>query len=117
MQNSKNGLADLLMSKDVLVIDRTEVAIIQVGVTNRIRTVTAADQFVIPAQSECVIDVFIERREYDDFSSEKEYVVEPTEHFQAEFPLQMATTFGKHKQSTVRVLNPFPTAMSINKML
>ena len=51
LQNSKNGPADLLMSKGVLLIDKKEVPIIQVGVTNRVRTVTAADHFIIPAQS------------------------------------------------------------------
>ena len=79
---------------------------------------TAADHFVIPVQSECVIDVYIERREYDDFSSEKEYVVEPAEHFQAEYPLQMTTTLvdiNKACTCKVRVLNPFPTATSIKQ--
>ena len=103
------------MSKGFLLIDKKEVPSIQVGVTNRVRTVTAADHFVIPAQSDCVIDVYIERREYDDFSSEKECVIEPTEHFQAEYPLQMATTLvdiNKACTCKVRVLNPFPIAMS-----
>ena len=118
LQNSKNGPADLLMSKGVLVLDKKEVPIIQVGVTNRVRKVTAADHCVIPAQSECVIDVYVERREYDDFSLKKEYLVEPTEHFQAEYPLHMASTLVDINQACtckVRVLNPFPTAMSIKQ--
>ena len=116
LQNGKNDLADLLMSKGVLMIDKKEIPFIQVGVNNRVRKVTAADHFVIPAQTECVIDVYIERREYDDFSSEKEYVVEPTDHFQAEYPLQMASTLVDINRACtckVRMLNPFPTAMSI----
>ena len=80
------------MSKGVLVLDKKEVPIIQIGVTNRVRKVTAADHFVIPAQSECIIEVYVERKEFDYFTSEKEYVVEPTEHFQAEYPLHMAST-------------------------
>ena len=118
LQNSKNGPADLLMSKGVLVIDKKAAPIIQTGVTNRVRKVTAAYHSVTPAQSECVIDVYIERREYDDFSSEKEYVVEPIEHFQAEYQLQMATTLvdiNKVCTCKVRVLNRFPTAMSIKQ--
>ena len=67
LQNGKNGPADLLMSKGVLMIDKKEIPIIQVGVNDRVRKVTAADHFVIPAQTECVIDVYIERREYDSF--------------------------------------------------
>ena len=39
-----------------------EVPIIQVGITNIPRKVTAADHSLIPAQSEAVIDVYVERR-------------------------------------------------------
>ena len=118
LQNGKNGPADLLMSKGVLMIDKKEIPIIKVGVNNRVRKVTTADHFDIPAQTECVIDVYIERREYDDFSSEKEYVVEQTDHFQAEYPLQMASTLVHINRACtckVRMLNPFPTAMSIKQ--
>ena len=118
LQNVDNGPADLLMSKGVIVLNKKEVPIIQVGVTNRVRKVTAADHFVIPAQSECVVDVIVERHEYDDFSSEKDYLVEPTEHFQAEYPLQMASTLVDINEGCtckVRMLNPFPTAMSIKQ--
>ena len=118
LKNGKNGPSDLLMSKGVLFIDKKEVPIIQVGVKSRVRKVTAADHFVTPAQSECIIDVYLERHEYDDFSSEKDFIVEPTEHFQAEYPLQMASTLVDINQTCtgkVRVLNPFPTTMSIKQ--
>ena len=36
------------MSKGVLMIDKKEIPIIQVGVNKRVRNVTAADHFVIP---------------------------------------------------------------------
>ena len=90
LQNGNDGPSDLLIINGVIVLNKKEVPIIQVGVINRVRKVTAADHFVIPAQSECVVDVLIERHEYDDFSSEKDFIVEPTE--QAEYPLQMAST-------------------------
>lgn len=38
-----------------------EVPIIQVELQNRVRKVTAADHFVTPAQSEAIVDVFVER--------------------------------------------------------
>ena len=81
LQNGENGPTDLLMSKGVLMIAGKEVSIIQIGSQNRIRKVTAADHYVIPAQSEAVIDVFIERQEYDDFSADVDYIVEPTAYF------------------------------------
>ena len=61
LKNGDNGPADLLMSKGVIVLNKKEVPIIQEGVTNRVRKFTAADHFVIPAQSECVVDVIVER--------------------------------------------------------
>ncbi|MCG8044792.1 MAG: retroviral-like aspartic protease family protein, partial [Candidatus Thiodiazotropha endolucinida] len=118
LQNSSKGPTDLMLSKGVLVINHQEVPVIQIGITKRVRKVTAADHYTIPAQSESVIDVYVERHEYDDFSSEKDYVIEPTDHFQAEYPLQMASTLvdiNKACTCKVRMLNPFPTAMSIKQ--
>ena len=118
LQNNKDGPVDILLSRGVLVIDKKEVPIIQVGVKTHVRKITAAGHFVIPDQSECIIDVYLERHEYDDFSSEKDFIVEPTEHFQAEYPLQMASTLVDINQACtgkVRVLNPFPTAVSIKQ--
>ena len=63
-------------------------------------------------------NVIVERHEYGDFSSEKDYLVEPTEHFQAEYPLQMASTLVDINEGCtykVRMLNPFPTSMSIKQ--
>ena len=92
LQNGKDGPTDLLLTKGILMIDNQGVSTIQVGINQRIRGVTAADHSIIPAQSEAVIDVYVERREYDDFSCESEYIIEPTEHFREEYPLQMAST-------------------------
>ena len=57
LQNRDAGPSDLLMNRGVLKIDKQVVPIIQIETTNRIRKVTAADHFVIPAQSECIIGV------------------------------------------------------------
>ena len=118
LQNGENGPTDLFMSKGVLMIAGKEVPIIQIGLQNRIRKVAAADHYVIPAQSEAVIDVFIERQEYDDFSADVDYIVEPTAHFRETYPLQMASTLVDINRACtckVRVLNPFPTAVSIKQ--
>lgn len=118
LQNGDNGPADLMMSKGVLLIDEQEVPIIQVGMKTRTRRVTSADHFIIPAQCESVIDVYVERQEYDDFSSENDYLIEPTEHFQENYPLKMAATLvdiSRGCTCKVRILNPFPTEMSIKQ--
>ena len=118
LQNGDGGPADLLLSKGVLVVQDKEVPIIQVGLKNRLRRVTAADHFVIPPQSESVIDVYVERDESDDFSSENTCLIQATEQFQASYPLKMAATLvdvNKGCTCKVRLLNPFPTAVSINQ--
>ena len=118
LQNSTEGPSDILLSKGVLLINKQEVPIMQIGLKTRVRQVTAADHFVIPAQCESVIDVFVERHEYDDFATETEYLVEPTEHFQESYPLRMASTLVDINGGCtckVRILNPFPTAMSIKQ--
>ena len=118
LQNGKNGPADLLMSKGVMVLNQKEVPMMQVGVTSRVRKVTAADHFVIPAQCECVVDVVVERHEYDDFSREKDFLVELSEHLQAEYPLHMPSTLVDINRACtckVRMVNPFQTEMSIKR--
>ena len=104
------------MSKGILIINKQEVLILQVGVNTRMRNVTAADYFVIPLQSEAIVDVYTEHQEYDDFSAEQDYIIEPTEHFRATYPLQMAPSLANVNRSCtrkVRLLNPFPTAVSV----
>ena len=118
LQNGRNGPADLLMSKGVMILNKKEVPMMQVGMTSRVRKVTAADHFVIPAQSECLVNVEVERHEYDDFSREKDFLVEPSEHFQEEYPLHMPSTLVNiNRTSTckVRLVNPFQTEMSIKR--
>ena len=118
LQSKSNGPADLLMSKGILLINKQEVPIIQVGPNTRIRRVTAADHFIIPPQSEAVVDVYVERQEYDDFSAEQNFIIEPTEHFRVTYPLQMApslTSINETCTGKVRILNPFPTAVSIKQ--
>ena len=87
LQSNSNGPADLLMSKGILLINKQEVPIIQVGPNTRIHRVTAADHFIIPPQSEAIVDVYVERQEYDDFSAEQNFIIEPTEHFRVTYPL------------------------------
>ena len=117
LQNREGGPTDL-MSKGVLKVEGKDVPIILVGMKTCVRKVASADHFVIPAQSDAVIDVNIERQEYDDFSAETDYIMEPTDHFKETYPLQMASTLCDINQectSKVRLLNPFPTAVSINQ--
>ena len=58
---------------------------------NRVRKVVPADYYVIPPMAESVIDVFVERHDYDDFSGESECLIESTDHLKEACPLQMGT--------------------------
>ena len=116
LQNGEDGPTDLWLSKGVLKIHNHEVPI-QIGVDDRIREVTAADHNIIPAQSEMMVDVHIERKAYDDFSSEHEYTIRPTENLQ-DHPLQISPTLvdiTRSQTCEVRIVNPFPTAIAIKQ--
>ena len=116
LQNIHNGPTDLLMSKGILKMGDKEVPLMQIGIADRTRKVT--DYSIIPAQSETVMDVNVERKECDDSTGESEYIIEPTEHFQEEYPLLMAAAVVDINQgckSKVRLLNPFPTEVSIKQ--
>ena len=118
LQNGAEGPAYILMSKGIMRIDKQDVPIIQVGLKTSVRRVAAADHVVIPGQCESVIDLHVERQDNDEFSSEAEYLVEPTKHFQNDYPLHMTTTVvdaDPDGSCKVRIVNPFPTAVSIRQ--
>ena len=115
LQNGVDGPTDLWLSKGVIKLNNLEVPIIQIGMNERIRNVTAAGHNIIPAQSEVMVDVHVEGKAYDDFSSESEYTIRPagTEH-----PLQVSPSLVDVKQSRkceVRIVNPFDTAIAIKQ--
>ena len=118
LQNGSGGPADLLLSKGVLQVKGQEVPIIQVGLKSKVRKVTAADHAVIPARAEAVVNVYVDRYEYDEFSTETDWLIEPTEHFTETYPLRMAATLVDINQGCtckVRILNPFSTDVSIKQ--
>ena len=118
LQNNKSGPADMLLSKGKLLLLGKEIPLIQVGLPGPMRAVRAANDFTIPPQSETVIDVLVDREESDDLHKTLPYLIEPTEHFHDEYPLQMARVLADLNMgvtSKVRVLNPFPTSVTIKQ--
>ena len=68
---------------------------------------------MITAQCESVVNVYVKSQEYDDFTSETVYLIEPTDHFKENYPLCMSSTLAdinKACSCKVRILYPFPTA-------
>ena len=118
LQNDDAGPADILLSKGVTQLKGKDIPCIQVGLDDVIRKVTVADHFVIPGQSEAVVDVYVEREEADDLLNRTEFLIEPTNNFREKYPLQMAATLvdlNNAVTSKVRILNPFPTAVSLRQ--
>ena len=102
----------------VLQVKDEEVPIIQVGLKSKVRRVTAADHTIFPAKGEAVVNVYVDRYEYDEFSAETDWLIEPTEHFLDTYPLRMAATLVDINQGCtckVRLLNPFSTEVSIKQ--
>lgn len=84
----------------------------------QIRRVTAADTIVVPAYSEKLIDVFIDRFETDKNVSHYIFCIEPSEDFNNRFPLLMAsclTDLSNKVTTKVRVMNPIKTDVSIQQ--
>jgi hypothetical protein len=120
LQNGRGGPADLLLSKGIIMLRETAIPCIQIGLPTepRERRVRAADHYVIPPNSENIVDVFIDREEQDDYLSTLDVLVEPTAHFNEEYPLVMAASLVDMKNNTtgkVRIMNPYSTEVSIRQ--
>ncbi|KAH3893783.1 hypothetical protein DPMN_017934 [Dreissena polymorpha] len=84
---------------------------------NDVRKETSADHFIIPALIEVVIDIFIEPKE-SGAECQKHCIVEPTHHFCETYPFKMASVFidiNTNPTSKIRLLNPFPYSVDINR--
>ena len=110
--------ADILLSKNKILLDGNEIPVFQVGKVGKARQVTVAGDMTLPPQAEAVVKVYIERLECDDDDGRADYVVEPTEYFKETYPLQMASTLVNLNQSptcVVRILNPFPSEVKLHQ--
>ena len=110
--------ADILMSKGIIKLRRQTVPCISTGTWIRSRKVTVAYDYVFPAESESIIDVFIERDEGDELREANEFIIEPSQNFKSAYPLQMAATLVDNSPCVtckVRLLNPFSTPVSLKQ--
>ena len=110
LQNDPCGPADILMSQGIIKLCQQEVPCIGTGRNNRNRQVTIASDSTIPAHSETLVDVFVERFERDELCGLTEFVIEPTAGFKNTYPSEMAAALidnSKNVTSKIRLLNPF----------
>ena len=124
---------DVLLGLDVLkrgdegpcFIDLDEGQITINGVTiqctsqsNNVRKVTVADDYEVPANSEMIVDVFVERNQSDNSMTGTEFLIEPCKQFVEDHPLVVSSTLvdiGREVTSKVRIMNPYDQEWTIHQ--
>jgi len=110
LKGGEDGPADIMLSRNEIVIGGVHVPCFQVGGHAKKRRVTVAGDTPVPGMAEALVDVYIERVEGDDFD-DSSFIVEATDGFRDRYSLVMATTLVDVNRSPtckVRVLNPLP---------
>lgn len=108
--------ADIILSQNKIILNGNEIKC-EKYIKNITRQVKAADHYVIQGHTEQIIDVFVERTEHDD-NYKSTIIIEPTQSFKENFPLVTASSLAEingNPTCKVRVMNPFPTDISINQ--
>ena len=111
------GPADILLSQDLIKMGDKNIPVIQIHDKIGNRRVTAADHFIIPGNSQAIIDVFVQQQASDD-PTHPPMVIEPVDNFTDKYPLIMADTLVDISLSPtvkIRVLNPFDKEISIKQ--
>ena len=124
---------DVLLGLDVLkrgdegpcFIDLDEGQITINGVTiqctsqsNNVRKVTVADDYEVPANSEMIVDVFVERNQSDNSMTGTEFLIEPCKQFMEDHPLVVSSTLvdiGREVTSKGRIMNPYDKGWTIHQ--
>ena len=109
--------ADIILSQNKIVLAGHEIKCTFQS-TSTVRKVCAADHYMIQGMSEQIIDVFIQRTEFDDNSQSSDMLIEPSDNFKQNFPLVMAASLVDVNSAPtvkVRILNPFKDTVSINQ--
>ncbi|KAL3858790.1 hypothetical protein ACJMK2_009043 [Sinanodonta woodiana] len=119
LQNENDGPADILLSKGVIKLHGVSIPCIQIGLNDdTVSNVKAADDFIIPENSEAIIDVFVDKREEDGIAMQHEFLIEPSENFTDKYSLIVAPAIVDTKDKVtqkLRVLNPYPSSVSIKQ--
>ncbi|CAC5362425.1 unnamed protein product [Mytilus coruscus] len=71
LMKGEMGPADIKLTEGVILLNGVTIPCIQIGQPEPVRKVRAADNFIIPPQSEILIDVFVDKTENDPISPPK----------------------------------------------
>ena len=111
------GDAEILYKAGAIQFMGVQIPFKQVEGPSKVRKIRTADHFIIPPNSEMIIDAFIDRWEGDD-DLEPMIVLEPSSSVHDRYGLIMAATLSDLKSKvthSVRLLNPSPEEVSINQ--
>lgn len=92
LMNGVQGPADIKLSEGTILLDGVTIPCIQITSPEPVRKVRSADNFVVPPQSEMIIDVFVDKFNSDPVSSPQDYVIEPNPYFVENNPVTMAAS-------------------------
>ncbi|CAC5423943.1 unnamed protein product [Mytilus coruscus] len=112
------GPADIKLTEGVILLNGVTIPCIQIGQPEPVRKVRAADNFIIPPQSEILIEVFVDKTENDPISPPQDYLIEPSSHFIENHPVMMASSLVDichDVTNKVRLINPFDREVQINQ--
>lgn len=108
LMKEENGPVDIKLHENLITFRGNNIEVQMT--TEKIRKFLAADNFIIPAYCEKLIDVFIDRYEDDQNLTNNVFCVEPSEDFNNRFSLMMASCVIDLKDqvsTNIRVMNPF----------
>lgn len=109
LQIGLGGPADIKLSEGIIQLNSCSIPCIQNYQPRELRSVRVADDYQIPARSEAIIYVFVEREDHDGCDGDKEFLVEPLENFIDKYPLIVAAAVVEtcnSVTSSIRVMNP-----------
>ncbi len=110
----ESGPADLILSEGTLKLQGMNIPLHQVGVVKATRRVSVADHYVIPEQSEAILEAHIDRHGHGDDC----LLVEGTEEFLESHTLAVAPCLVDATDQVtvkVRVINPFDKPISVKQ--
>jgi hypothetical protein len=107
LMDGETGKADILLSQNKMLLQGKTIPLEQHYSPLHIREIHLADDCRIPARSEVITEVFIERKEEDE---NQEWILEPAPQLAEKYSIAMASTLvdtSCHTTARVRLMNPF----------
>jgi hypothetical protein len=116
LRGSNGEPADILLSRNKVVLNGVDIPIFQVGNEKRANRVVVADDVRLPGQTEAVVDVCVECFKDDRFGAD--FIIEPTAHFKEKYPLHKGKIIVSNKQGPscdVRLINTLGNEITLRQ--